>query len=223
MVIDELFEDVALFDETTVRSWLLASYERIERKGLLALPGGRVSFRVPGSDRFHLYAGGDEFSVGQCSDRRSIESLIFGQRSDAGSIVVARPVWGSRLTGIPVSMPALFDEQVRQLGKSVETLSWMPGDSLSAADQSKIARGDTAYLWNGNVLVMGYSLERSVFNLELLEKCAKSFVLAHLTGEKLTRIPAWVQWIAFGRLKKDQRKASSAFARGELPAGLGGY
>jgi ribulose-5-phosphate 4-epimerase/fuculose-1-phosphate aldolase len=216
-------EDNPLFDEETIRSWLRSSYERLERRGLLATQGGRVSFRVPARDTFHLYAGGNEFSTGQPAEGTSIESLLFGQRSDAGSVIVAQPAWGSRLAEIPGAMPALFDEQVRQLGKSVETLSWMPGDTLSTSDEKKISRGDTAYLWNGNVVVVGYSLDRAVFNLELLEKCAKSFVLAQLTGEKLTRIPAWVQWIAFGRLKKDQRKASSAFARGELPSGLGGY
>jgi hypothetical protein len=221
--IGALIEEKALFNESSIRSWLQTSYERLERKGLLASPDSRVSFRVPGTRTFHVYAGGERFSKGERGDRKSIESLLFDLRNDAGSVIVAQPVWGSRLAEIRDPMPALFDEQVRQLGRSVETLSWMPGDSVSEADTRKIARGDTAYLWDGKVLVAGYTLDRAVFNLELLEKCAQSFVLAHLTGQKLTRIPTWVQWIAFGRLKKDLKKASSAFDRGELPAGLGGY
>ena len=59
--------------------------------------------------------------------------------------------------------------------------------------------------------------ERTVFNAELLEKCAKAYVLATCAGLPVGRIPWLVRWIANGRLMKDERQAAAQYAMGLAP------
>jgi ribulose-5-phosphate 4-epimerase/fuculose-1-phosphate aldolase len=73
------------------------------------------------------------------------------------------------------------------------------------------------------VLVFGATAQRLVLNAELLEKCAKAFVLATATGAAIHTLPWWVCRIANGRLKKDQKRAEARFAQGLLPEEVKGY
>lgn len=149
-----------------------------------------------------------------------LHQMIYGLRDDVGSIVVASPKWGSLLGQLDAVMPSVFDEQVRQLGLAVHRL---PGIEHAVLFRRAIMTRFNAFVQGAGVLVLGYTPQRAVFNLELLEKCSQSFVLAHLTGGKIGRIPWWVQWIAGGRLKRDQKKSARFHAQGETPTGLDGY
>jgi hypothetical protein len=62
-----------------------------------------------------------------------------------------------------------------------------------------------------------------VLNAELLEKCAKAYVLAAATGQPVPTLPWWVCKIAIGRLHKDQRRAAERFAQALLPEETRGY
>ncbi|MFO0948956.1 MAG: hypothetical protein U1D30_24105 [Planctomycetota bacterium] len=210
-------------DPSSLHSQLLWAHDRLMGKSLLAPGRGSVAVRDPKTGDYVRWDGVSE-SVGKASSNgTSLEGMIFAFRSGIGGIIVAQPPFGTSLHQIDVTMPALFDEQVRQLGPSVETLEWTLGKEFSTSDARKLARGDTVYLWNGQVLVFGYTLERAVFNLELFEKCAKSFLLAHLAGGRVSRIPWWVQLIAFRRLRKDEKKAADAYQNRAMPTGLGSY
>lgn len=198
---------------------LLAAKERLTAKGLFGHPDDSISLRL--SDQ-PLVLWGD----GQSAQTISLDSpaagggtfpvhaAVYRARSDVGAVIVARTPWGNRLARLRVVMPALFDEQIRQLGQAVT-----PWARASRA----LARGDNAFTHGEAILCLGTTSDRAVFNLELVEKCAQSFVLAHLTGVPIRRVPRWVQWIARGRLKKDQRRAAAAFARGEYPVLATGY
>lgn len=196
----------------------------MREKGLW-LPGdGHLALRVPASGQFFSWSANDQGElVARRSEDGSIESMVGARRPGIGGMVIARPCWGSSLAEIDQPMPAIFDEQVRQIGPGIQRLSWREGEFLSSEDERRIDRGDTAYLWGSKVLVLGYTLDRAVFNMELLEKCAKSFVLAYLTGLRVSTLPWWVRLIAFRRLRRDEAKAAGAFKAGQMPTGLGSY
>ncbi|MBY0589017.1 hypothetical protein K2X85_17730 [bacterium] len=210
-------------DSFSFETMLRSAETRLREKGIFERGDGRLSIRLPvsGSDR-SLSLVCDGAAIKEL-ESNSIESIIFSRRPGVGGMILGRPPWGSALCQISNMMPALFDEQVRQIGPSVEKLFYQTGETLSPDDVRKIARGGTVFLLGSEVLTLGYTLERAVFNLELLEKCAKSFVLAHSTGEPLTTIPWWVRLIAFRRLRRDEAKAAKAYSLGKMPTGLGGY
>lgn len=208
---------------STMHSSFIESIDRLMKKGLYGNTGDSVSARL--AERPSLLFRSDmplqsmsEWPLVGSSDDASLQIHrdIYLKRSDVGVIVIAHSPWGSRLAAIDVEMPAIFDEQIRQLGTAV------PRWGTPAALQ-QLLKGGNAFVHSNGVICLGTSPDRAVFNLELLEKCAKSFVLAHLSGQKVGQIPKWVQWIASGRLRKDERKASLAFAQQKYPELTTGY
>ena len=209
-----------------IESALHDAIQRLQSKGLYGQPGDSISFRFadrpemllvespPTSSRQTISLRTDARLTGKAEP---IHGTIYRQRADVGVVIITHPHWGSRLARLNTEMPAIFDEQIRQLGPAVSR--WSNAKTVTKA----LLRGDNAFVEGDAVICMGASFDRAVFNLELLEKCAKSFVLAHLTGQPVGHIPRWVQWIAGGRLKKDERHAAEAFARGEYPSFVGSY
>ena len=64
-------------------------------------------------------------------------------------------------------------------------------------------------LKNHGALSLGSDPERAVNNMQLLEKCALTYVLALCTEKKIHKIPLAIREIAFAKLKKDQKKLSA--------------
>ena len=172
-----------------------AALERAEKKGL---EPASFSVRIPGEEA--MAAGGARVAFAAASGEWAEHARLYRQRADAGAIVKAQPPWASQLE----SLPPVFDEQVRQLGTG------------PVEKGGNVRLGDI-------VMVIGFSAERAVMNAELLEKCAKAYLLATRAGGKVATIPWWVRWIAGSRLRKDQQQAAAAFARGEFPAGFSTY
>ncbi|MEJ2072066.1 MAG: hypothetical protein P8X79_01200 [Reinekea sp.] len=71
---------------------------------------------------------------------------------------------------------------------------------------SKSGNADTV---DDQLLVIGVTQNRMVFNVELYEKCAMAYTLARLSGEKIRR-----RLIAENRLKSDMKKAAERYAAG---------
>jgi len=185
------------------RDELAQAMERLKAKGLCPLT---LSVRGPG-EAASVTAEGASSGVGP------LHGTIFEVRPDAGAIVTARPRWASALWLLSQPMPGIFDEQVRQLGRRVDRLG----------DPEGLKSHHSAFLYDEGVVCLGVTLERAVFNVELLEKCAEAYLLASATGRRVTRVPLWVREIAFHRLKKDQLRAAEAWARGEVPSGFTAY
>ena len=157
-----------------------------------------------------LMRAGDSLSTRDRPDERHQE--FYRARPDAGAVLMAAPPWSSALGLVPDPMPALFDEQVRHLGPKVEHYS-----------PQTLQSGANAFLLGDSVLCLGMTLDRLVFNAELLEKCAKAFILAHSTGARLTTIPWWVRLIAGRRLLRDERFAAECHAEGKVPVFKSAY
>ena len=106
-------------------------------------------------------------------------------------------------------IPALYDEQVRHLGRGVDIISYAPSGTsfLSKKVRNKIRNGNNAYiLQNHGVIVLGGNLERAMHNIELLEKCALTYLLALCTEQQVTKVPLVVREIAFSKLRQDERR-----------------
>jgi hypothetical protein len=145
---------------------------------------------------------------------------IYRRRPDVGAVLFNRPNWTLALGALGRPMPGVFDEQVRHLGDGVALTSKQSfvDDGMSLLDQ-----GANALVLQDSVLCLGMTLDRAVFNAELLEKCAKAFVLASGTGKPVGSIPWLVRFIAKRRLRKDQRYAASEYAQGRVPVFKSAY
>lgn len=212
-------------EESEESEGVAAAWRRLaEAKGLAPLS---LSARVPGQgamdavDAVDAVVNGatrritfEEARLGEPNEPFIAEHVeIYRRRPDAGAIVIARPHWASALALTEAPMPGLFDEQVRQLGRRVDRLSEM----------EQLGSHHCAFLRGEGVLCLGVTLERAIFNVELLEKCAQAYLLATATGQRVFTVPLLVREIAFHRLKKDQARAAEAWARGEKPSGFTAY
>ena len=211
---------------------LTGALRRIVAKGLAGPSSVRFSLRVPSS---LMMAAGIMESSGAPAGMAlipiaetgvdhawALDGAVYRLRPDVGAVVASRLPWASRLGMLPGEMPAVFDEQARQLGARVPRIT-LEGRELSAASAAVLRRGGNAFLFGQEAVCLGFNRDRAVFNAELLEKCAKAYVLASLSGHAVNRIPLYVRYIAGRRLRADERHAAAAFARGEVPAGFSTY
>jgi ribulose-5-phosphate 4-epimerase/fuculose-1-phosphate aldolase len=200
--------------------------QEMTRQGYLMGTGGNVSVRVTGNafaitpsnfDYLQMTPADvcvlDETLAPLAGERKpSIESgmhaAIYQARPDVNVVIHTHQVTASALALLGKPIPALFDEQVRFLGRSVEIVPYGPSGTgwLKSNIVRKLKNHANAYiLQNHGALTLGPNAERAMFNVELLEKCATAFLLAYYTGERLTTIPLPVREIVFAKLKKEQK------------------
>jgi len=200
---------------------LEAARTRLLAKGLLK-DGDSLSRLLPASREMLVLVQGADASVGPSRialdgtrPALPLHGQLYGARSDAGAVLLARLPWAGALSVSGETMPGVFDEQLRHLGLQVA-----PIEAFNAA---AVADGANAYLTSQGVLCLGMTLERLVFNVELLEKCAKAFVLARTSGHRIRTLPWLVRWVATSRLRRDQRCAAEYHARGQVAPRTAGY
>lgn len=203
--------------------------QRLVEKGYLMATGGNLSIRIPGQAAFavtpsnydYLKMAPDDvcvldFNLNVLEGERkpSLESAlhasVYVTRADVNAVVHTHQVYASALALINAPIPALFDEQVRFLGRSVEIIPYAPSGTrfLKNAIVKHIQNHNNAYiLQNHGALCFGHDVERAAHNVEILEKCSLAFLLALCTERKTSRIPLPVREIAFAKLRKDQKKA----------------
>ncbi len=202
------------------------AWRRLSDKGL-ASHGGSLSLRVPGTATFILIEdratdAAAEHGLDASGGVPAVHAAIYRARPDVGAVFIGSQPWARHLVDLQLTMPAVFDEQVRHLGRRVEHLG-LPQAGLVARAAQVLATQANAYVLDDAVLCLGLTRDRVVFNAELLEKCAKAFVLATLTGQPVRQLPWLVRFIANRRLLKDERSAAQSYARGEVPTGLNAY
>jgi len=206
-------------------------------KGYLKATGGNLSMRVPHQSKFVITPSNYDYmqmtEQDMCvldfelslieghlkpSVESSMHAAIYEARPDTGAIVHTHQVYTSALTLIKAPIPALFDEQARFLGRSVQIIPYAPsGTGFLKRKVAKHVRGshNAFMMQNHGALVLGHDIQRAVHNVEILEKCALAYLLALCTERKVTKIPALVREIAVSKLRGDQKKA----ARGESVTG----
>lgn len=215
----------------STKQQIVETSQALVRKGYLMATGGNISIRIIGQEKFAITPSNMDYmqmipedvcilnfdlEVIEGEHKPSVESgmhaEIYKVRKDVNAVVHTHQVYTSALTLIKKPIPALFDEQVRFLGRSVEIIPYAPsGTSMLKNKIGKNVRDkNNAYMMqNHGALIFGHDIERAVHNVEILEKCALAYLLAILSDEKVTKIPLPVREIAFAKLRKDQKKIES--------------
>ena len=207
---------------------IVETAHELVRKGFLMATGGNLSLRVKEKKAFAITPSNYDYMKMTPEDvcvldfdlnmleghlKPSVESAMHGAvyqaRADVNAIVHTHQVYTSALTLIKSPIPALFDEQARFLGRSVEIIPYAPSGTgmLKNTVAKHIKNQNNAFMMqNHGALVFGHDMERVVHNVEILEKCAMAYLLAICTEKKISKIPLAVREIAFSKLRKDQKK-----------------
>ena len=207
---------------------VLSYSQALVNKGFLSGTGGNLSVRIVGEDALAITPSNFnymdmvlddicvvDFSLRQIEggNRPSIESgmhaAVFEKRADVGCVIHTHQVYASAMALIDTPLPALYDEQVRWLGRSVEIVPYAPsGTGFLKKNISKIVKNNhnSYILRNHGALILGPNPERAMHNVLLLEKCALTYILALCTEKEISKIPLAIREIAFAKLRKDQKK-----------------
>ncbi len=197
-------------------------------RGYLKATEGNISARISGQNTFAVTPSNYDYVKMQVDDicildfdmqqiegemKPSIESgmhaAVYQERADVHCIIHTHQPYASALALIKMPIPALFDEQVRFLGRSVDIIPYTPSETgfLKNADKSKVKNSNNAFiLQNHGVLVFGGIMEQAIHNMALLEKCALTYLLAIMTEKKISKIPFPIREIAFAKLRADEKK-----------------
>ena len=197
---------------------------RLGGKGLFGAQGDSLSLRVPGTSMFILAAAETEATRTVAapdarSDTERLHGAIYRTRPDTAGVVVGETAWTTPLVAIGSSLPSLFDEQARHLGEACPRIGAGQWSTLEEA----IRPGSNALTFGRQRVVLGPTPNRVVLNADLFEKCAKAFVIARSTTEKVRPLPAWALRIWVRRLRADQAEAAKAQRVGRIPEGMDAY
>ncbi|MBI5928730.1 MAG: class II aldolase/adducin family protein [Chloroflexi bacterium] len=217
-----------------IRQQVLNYTQQLAREGYLKGTGGNVSIRVPNQDILAITPSNqDYFAITPADiciytfDQTKIEGdlkpsiemgfhiAVYQSRPDVSCVMHTHQDFASAIALIGKSIPALFDEQVRFLGRSVDVIPYAPsGTGLLVKQVRKTVQNNhNAYiLKNHGALCLGSTPERALHNVMLLEKAALSYILALYTEEKINKIPLVVREIAFSKLRSEQKKIDQQLA-----------
>ncbi|MGD8625030.1 MAG: class II aldolase/adducin family protein [Anaerolineae bacterium] len=210
------------------RQQIVAACRVLVERGYLTATGGNVSLRLPGQNAFAITPSNQDYSKMTAGDvcvldfdlellageqKPSVESgmhaAVYQARPDVGAVIHTHQAYASALALIDAPIPALFDEQVRFLGRSVEIIPYGPSGTgfLRKKIVRQIKNHHNAYIiQNHGVLCFGHDLERATHNVEILEKCSLAYLLALCTEREVSKIPLVVREVAFAKLRQDQKR-----------------
>ena len=205
--------------------------QALVEQGYLSGTGGNLSVRIDGRDAFAVTPSNFDYMQMTPEDvcvltfegeqlegarKPSIESAlhaaVYANRPDVGCVIHTHQVYASTLALIDAPIPALYDEQVRWLGRSVEIVPYAPSGTgfLKKNIARMVKNGHNAYIMkNHGALTLGPTPERAMHNVLLLEKCALTYLLALCTEREITKIPLPIREIAFAKLRKDQKRLAA--------------
>jgi ribulose-5-phosphate 4-epimerase/fuculose-1-phosphate aldolase len=228
-----LFDTEAIVQRMQIEQQLLEGCRRLAAKGFLNTPADSFSIRVPGSVEMILaYAHEDWRQITSADLRKASFSLteslsglhasIYHARTDVGAVAISSPKGVRLLAYHGAPLPPIFDEQVRHIGLPaglLENEETIPREMVKKA----FRQGANAALLGEQLLCLGMTCDRVLFNTELYEKCARAYVIARASGNRIESIPMWVRLIANRRLLRDERRAAASYRNGDVPEGLTAY
>lgn len=217
------------------KALIVNTAQDLTRRGYLMATGGNLSVRIPGEEALaitpsnmdYLLMGAEDICVvrldgqvlegaRQPSVETGMHAGIYRARADVHAIIHTHQVYTSTLALIEAPIPALFDEQARFLGRSVDIIPYAPSGTGMLA--KKVARhvggqANAFIMRNHGALVFGHDMARAALNVELLEKCALAYLLALSTERPVGRIPLLVREVAVAKLRADQKRVAAGDMR----------
>ena len=221
-------------DTDNIKQQIVESCQKLVAKGYLMATGGNVSMRIPDKNAFAVTPSNYDYlkmapvdvcildfdlNVLEGSLKPSVESAMHGAiyqaRGDVNAIIHTHQVYASALTLIKAPIPALFDEQARFLGRTIQIIPYAPsGTGLLKNQVAKhVKTHNNAFMMqNHGALVFGHDIERAMHNVEILEKCALAYLVAICSERQISKIPLAVREIAFAKLRSDQKKVEKGLS-----------
>ncbi len=213
--------------EDGLRAQWLGLRDRLRAKNLLQGGHASLSLRIPGDSA--MWFGPADADAPQrialgagplpAPEPARLHALAYAQRGDVGAVAVGGGAFGRCLADFGGAMPQVFDEQARHVGPMSPPAIRL---DLNAAPGALQGRGNAA-LVDGHMVCLGMTATRLCLNAELVEKCAKAYVLAVAGGGRVRPLPWIVRLVANRRLAKDQLRARARLVQGLLPEETKGY
>ncbi len=224
----------------SAKQQIVAAAQRLAGKGYLPATGGNLSVRIPGQAAFAITPSNLDYATMVADDvcvldlelralegtrepsiESSLHAAVYQARPDVSAVVHTHQPYASALALIDRPIPALYDEQVRFLGRSVEIVPYGPSGTgmLRRRLARRLRSRANAYiLRNHGAVCLGSDLARAENNVELLEKCSLAYLVALCTERKVSTIPLIVREVAFHKLRSDQQAAARRAAAQETEA-----
>ncbi|MBN2547990.1 MAG: class II aldolase/adducin family protein [Anaerolineales bacterium] len=213
------------------KTLVVQAAQQLTTKGYLSATGGNLSVRISGQTALAITPSNYDYmkmtpedicvldfdlhpldGTRQPSVESAMHAAIYQVRGDVNAVIHTHQVYPSTLAIINAPIPALFDEQVRFLGRAVEIIPYAPSGTgmLKKAIAKHVGNHHNAYIMaNHGALLLGHDLERAMHNVEVLEKCALAYLLALCSEKEVSKIPLLVREVAFAKLRKDQKRVEA--------------
>jgi L-ribulose-5-phosphate 4-epimerase len=214
------------------KSTVLETVQKLLERHILMGTGGNISARVHGQKALAITRSNYDYAKMTLDDicvlgydmtriegeyKPSVESsmhaAIYEHRLDTNCVIHTHQIYASTLSLTHTPIPALYDEQVKFLGRSVEIVDYAPSGTpfLKNNVVKRLSNHANAYiLQNHGALLLGPDPERTIFNVQLLEKCAVTYLIAISTGKAVSKVPAPFREFAMAMLRSDEKKAEKA-------------
>lgn len=215
-------------DYASYKSQVLECCQALASKGYLVATGGNVSIRIEGEDALAVTPssrdyrtmvvddicvvgfGGQQIGGGlKPSVETAMHAAVYQHRPDANAVIHTHQPYTSVFALISQPIPALFDEQVFNLGDRVEIAPYAVSGSVDLLNNiaGRLGNQCNAYiLQNHGALCLGLSMAEAERNVEILEKCARVYYYALTAGRPISELPADMAAGLFELLKAEQRK-----------------
>ncbi len=200
--------------------------QMLARKGYLIGSGGNVSVRIEDENALAITPSGREYGGLTADDicvfdfeQRSIEGTlrpsietgmhiaVYRGRLDVNAVVHTHQPYASIFAVINRPIPALFDEQVVELGDRVVIVPYGLSGSVDLHENiaAHLDNQCNAYIMqNHGALCLGVDIAQAARNAEILEKCARVYYYALATGEEITTLNEESKAVLFEMLKSKQ-------------------
>jgi len=217
-----------LSDYGATRELVVEICRTLLERGYLKATEGNISVRVPGEDAFAITPSNYDYGEMEPDDvcvlgldlqplegerkssiETSMHAAVYERRHDVSVIIHTHQVYASvfALTRMPI--PALFDEQVLRLGRSVEVVDYgFSGTRFLRRNVArKVGSGANAFiLANHGVLVLAGDKAGAIHNMVLLEKVAVDYLLAQMTGDRVKTISLAGREYFFNKLRAEEKR-----------------
>ena len=215
----------------SAKKLVVETAKKLTQKGYLVATGGNVSVRILQEKAFAITPSDYDYMKMRPDDvcildfelnilegklKPSVESAmhcaIYQARPDVNAVVHTHQVYATALALIHAPIPALFDEQARFLGRTVEIIPYAPSGTpfLKNTIAKHVKNHNNAFIMqNHGALCFGHDAERAEHNVEILEKCSLAYLLALCAEKPVSKIPLAIREIAFSKLRADQKKVEA--------------
>jgi hypothetical protein len=207
---------------------VLDTCQDLTRKGYLVGTGGNVSVRIDGEEALAITPSSMDYlalseedicvysfdkepleAVHVPSVEMAMHTAVYQNRPDVNGVVHTHQPYASTFTLINEPIPALFDEQVANLGNRVDLVPYGMSGTAELMDNiaTRLDNQCNAYLLqNHGVLLLGITLEKAALNVLLLEKVARVYYYAMTSGRPITTLRPESEETIFAMLQSEQRK-----------------